>query len=334
MPTRIADIYEPEPYGRMINEKQLELNRYFGSGIMIRDAEIETKLSSGGRTVEFAGFKPIENVEPNISNDDPNDFAVPNKAQTQKLQARSADLNQAWSNMDLATQLSLPNPEEHIIGSIAGYWRTANERRLIHSTLGVLNANALNNQGDMQIDIALDDPGQASAAEKLNKEVVIEAAQTMGDHKDGLNYIVMHSRVNANLAIVEKNSFDKESVGDVKVPTYLGMRVIIDDSMPAIQGTNRLSYLSVVFAPSAFGYGEGYVKVPSEYERVPLAGKGGGQENLISRENVIIHPYGFKYTDAVRAGDSTSLAELQNAANWERVWLRKHIGMAFITTNG
>jgi hypothetical protein len=48
----------------------------------------------------------------------------------------------------------------------------------------------------------------------------------------------------------------------------------------------------------------------------------------------MIHPAGFNWTEAAVAGNSPTLVELANPANWTRVFPRKNVPMAFMLTNG
>ena len=111
--------------------------------------------------------------------------------------------------------------------------------------------------------------------------------------------------------------------------TFGGKRVIVDDSLSAVAGTNRVTYTTVLFADGALAGAQGRVLKPSQLDDKPENGDGGGEEILYSRRAEIIHPLGFTWTDASVAGQSATLAELATAANWNRVWDRKNIGLAF-----
>ena len=89
----------------------------------------------------------------------------------------------------------------------------------------------------------------------------------------------------------------------------------------------------------AFAYGMANPKVPLEYEREAARGNGGGAETLWTRRNMIVHPLGYSFTSAVITGNgsetiarSASWQDLANATNWNRVFERKHIPIAFLVT--
>ena len=72
------------------------------------------------------------------------------------------------------------------------------------------------------------------------------------------------------------------------------------------------------------------VNTPSELDRKPENGNGGGESLIYSRRADIIHPLGFEFTSSSVAGESANLAELATAANWNRVWERKNVPLAFL----
>jgi hypothetical protein len=54
---------------------------------------------------------------------------------------------------------------------------------------------------------------------------------------------------------------------------------------------------------------------------------------LINRRRYILHPRGVKFTSASVAGDSPTNTELENQANWIRVWENKNVRLVAITHN-
>ena len=63
------------------------------------------------------------------------------------------------------------------------------------------------------------------------------------------------------------------------------------------------------------------------------AGNGAGVETLVERKQWIIHPEGYKWTETTVAGLSPTVAEVALAANWERVFNRENIKLAFFVHN-
>ena len=198
--------------------------------------------------------------------------------------------------------------------------------------MGVLADNVANDSSDMLYSVANDLVAAVADAERISADAVISAKQTLGDHAEMLSAIAMHSIIYSRLQRQNLITFIPNARGEVNIPTYLGYRVVVDDGLPAVAGTNRITYTSILFAAGSIAYGIGSPPVPSELEREALAGDGGGQDIVVSRKTELIHPNGFQMT-GTPAADSATLAELAAAASWDRVVVRKNVGMAFLQTN-
>jgi len=329
---QIADIFEPLTFAGRAQEAQIELNKFISSGVMVPDSALADQITAGGQTGELTNYNPLGTPEPNYSTDTAG-ASTPEKVDTAKMTFRLANQNQSWSTMDLARDLALQDPVGAITDRIGQYWATNNEKRLIQSALGVLADNVANDSGDMLITVALDTAPAVADAERISADRVIEASQTMGDHKDSLVAIAMHSTIFARLQKQNLISFIPDARGEIVIPTYLGKVVIEDDSMPAVMGSNRITYTVILFGAGAFASAEGRVQNPSEIDRTPAAGNGGGQSTIFSRRADLIHPLGFSFDSGSVAGQSATQAELALAVNWDRIHDRKHANMAFLQVN-
>ena len=331
--TDISSIYEPLTFAERIDEASVELDAFIQSGVLVDDALLTAQASAGGRIGEIANFEFLTQTAPNISSDDPSSHATPQAIAGQKQIWRLAALNQSWSVMDLARELALKDPVAAITNKIGGYWAIERQRRLIQACIGIYNDN-VTAADDMYINIATDAALPVAAAELISPAAVMDAQQTAGDHMGMFTAIAMHSVVFTSLKKQQVIDYISPAGTPLPYPTYLGMRVIVDDMLPVTTGTNRKTYTTILFAAGAFSRGQGVVNVPSEMIRIPTAGTGGGQESIFSRISEIHHPWGFSFVSGSVAGDSATLAELALAANWNQVYHRKNIGLAFLLTNG
>ena len=95
-------------------------------------------------------------------------------------------------------------------------------------------------------------------------------------------------------------------------------------------------YDTWIFGQGAVRLGMGAPKVPTEVQRLPAAGNGGGGEVLYSRTELCIHPVGHKYAGTAPAGgpsNATSSNNLANASSFQRVFSeRKQIKIARLIT--
>lgn len=76
-------------------------------------------------------------------------------------------------------------------------------------------------------------------------------------------------------------------------------------------------YTSYVLGRGAIAYDELFVKVPVEMARDPFTK--GGSETLISRERLVLVPYGVTFKQSAMSGNSPTDAELEDGASWELV---------------
>jgi hypothetical protein len=333
MPTRLEDIYEPLTFGRRAQEAQTRLNRFLSSGIAVLDGDIATQIAAGGSQGEVSGFRALTQDEPNYSNDNPAESSTPDKIDSLLQRFRSASRNKSWSNMDLARELALIDPVAAITGSIGSYWATDDEQRLINTLIGVMESNITNDDGDMVVDVSNDDASAVTDDERIGGERVIDGLQTLGDHKSKITTLAIHSNIHARLMKQGLIQTIRDADNNVLFESYMSKRLIIDDSLPAVAGTNRIKYTCIMFGGAVVGYAPGKVLVPSEMKRDPEKGNGGGQETIWSRVNNVWHPYGFDFTSTTVTGKFPTYANLKLAANWARKWQRKNIPMAFIRVN-
>ena len=332
--TDLSKVYNPDAFVRLSIIRQEERNNFIGSGVAVSDGEIANRLSGGANLISLPRLLGVTNNEPNYSNDNPAVTSTPDNVDTRVQKARAAQRNKSWSVMDLARELTDADPVAAVTGTIGDYWATDDEQRLIRSAKGIRADNVTNDNSDMVASVVNDVAGTPTDAERINGNVILDAAQTLGDHKDKLTAIAIHSITHTRLRKLGllKDHHDPQT-GAILFTTYLNFRVIVDDSLPAVMGTNRIAYTSVLFGAGAVGFASGNVQTASALDRNEDAGNGGGESILYSRVNTCFHPYGFEFTDNSVAGQSPTYAELEAATNWNRVLTRKQVPMAFIETN-
>lgn len=331
---RLADIVEPSVFTPYMLQRSTELSRLFQSGIISTHEDLSKKVETGGRLIEVPFWNDLASDEPNISSDDPASSSTPKKMTAARDQGIMHNWNQSWSAMDLTADIAGDDPMRRIADRVAKYWERVMQKSLIRTLNGILADNAANDASDMIKAVGTDDAAAVTAAELISAEAILDGAQTMGDAKEDLVALAVHSAVHTRLQ--KNNLIDtvQDSEGKVLFERYLGYMLIVDDGLPAVAGVNRITYTSYLFGRGAVAFAEGKPKVPTETERKPSAGDGGGQELLYSRRKLILHPRGVKYTDVACAGTSPTFTELATATNWDRVYDRKMVRIAAIKTNG
>lgn len=322
--TQLADIIEPTAFTQYVTQNTMERTALVSSGILVPNDVIVTQLKAGSHSFTVPFWKDLGNEEANTTNDDPTDLASPLKIQTGKQLIRKSFLHQSWSGMNLASELAGSDALARVQDRVTAYWNRQLQRRLVASLNGILADNVATNSGDMILDVS----GLAGALADFSPSAVIDAAGTLGDAMDSVVGIAMHSDLYRRALKADLIEFVQPSAGSMRMPTYRGLAVVVDDGMPVATGV----YTCALFGSGAVGYGvaEPAIAAGTEVENLPSAGNGGGQQILHSRVNVGVHPAGFAWVEGTIDGESPTIAELGAAAHWDRVVERKAVPLAFL----
>jgi len=337
--TRISDGFVPDVWQGWMSKDTTESTALFQSGIMASSAEMASLLSGGGRTMNMPFWKDMGNSEPDIASDDPSVENTPEKLTSGKDVFRRHIVTHAISVADLTPVITGGDPMGRMRVAFSRYWERHFRRTLVHTLTGIFQDNVTNDASDMVNDDSLDTAATVTAAELISAESVLDTAQTMGDAKEALGVMIMHSDVQTRLAKLNLIDTVHDSDGKVKFTQYLGYRLIIDDNVRKLTAgtdtTYRNKYWTYLVAPGAVAWAEASLPMPAEVERKPSQGNGMGVEILHNRRQYAMHIPGIKWTDTSVSAESPSYADLRNASNWDRVYAeRKQIPIAALVTNG
>ena len=333
--TKLSDIIDVTVFQDLPAVNGPEKTAFFNSGIVTRNSLLDGLASAAGKTAELPFWKDLDgSVEVNYSTDDPTDIATPQKVTQGEQIARKSFVNQGWQVADLASELAMgAKAMDHIRARTDMYFQRQWQRKLIAATNGVLADNIANDGGDMRIDVASESIAGQSATTKFNRDSFTDAVYSMGDMANELTAMSVHSAVMQQMVKNDDIVYIPDSMGNLTIPTYMGLRVIVDDGMTTTAGTtDGFKYTSALFGAGAFGYGVGSPDVPVAISRDEEQGEGGGIETLWLRNTWLLHPFGFQQT-STPAGVSFTNTELATAAVWDRVIDRKSVPMAFLVTN-
>ena len=323
--TQLIDIVEPAQFTNYLVQNSMEQTALVQAGILSRNSVIQDQLTAGADSFTVPFWRDLSDEEADIVNDNPAVNSTPGKVNSGKQVVRKSFLHKSWSAMNLASEISGSNALSRIQERAGAYWDRQLQRRLIATMNGILADNVANDDGDMLLDIS----GETGAAASFSAGAVIDAAGTLGDQLGNITGMAVHSDIYRAALKADLIEFIPSSQGSMLLPTFRGLVLIQDDSMPK-SGTGE--FITALFGAGAFGYGTSAPRIAAgtEVENNPSAGNGGGQQVLHTRLNVAVHPAGFKWLEGSVAAESPSLAEINNALNWERVVERRAVPLAFL----
>lgn len=335
MPTKIADIIVPEVFNPYFLNRTTEIAKFYLGGIVSNDATLDKLASSGGQILKMPFWNDLNGNDEILTD---SSSLTPGKINSGQDAAVLHMRGRAWGVNDLAKALSVDraDPMGAIADLVSEYWARRYQAVALQSLLGVFADNTANDAGDMQADVSGATNADVTAATKFSGDAFIDGQATFGDAIGGLSGIAFHPHVYHNLKKIDQISFERESMGDLEIETYRGLRVLVDRSMPftaaagAADADAAAQYTTYLFGNGAIGMGQGSAPVPTETDRDSLA----GEDYLITRTHFLMHPRGVKFTSNTVTGTSPSNAELALAANWDRVFEREQVRVAAIVSNG
>lgn len=321
MTTRISDVIVPEVFNPYVVQRTMELSALVQSGIIENNQEFDRLASVGARTANMPFWNDLTGADELLDDQNP---LTPGRIQASQDEAVILRRGRAWGANDLAANLAGDDPMRAIGDLVAAYWARRLQAILLAKLAGVFTAAA-----DMAGNVLDITNAVPPASATISASTFVDATQLLGDAKEQLTGILMHSATEASLAKQDLIVTEKGSTGSTSIKTFMGKQVIVDDGCPVdiAQG----NYTTYLFGPGAFALGNGNPVgfVPTETARDSLA----GEDFLINRKTLILHPRGVRWTPqaGVPVGVSPSNVELAIGANWTRVYENKAIRMvAFI----
>ena len=317
--TRIADVIQPEVFNPYMVQRTLELSALLQSGIVENNAEFD-QLTSGPNTLVNMPFWNDLTGDSEIMADD--GALTPGKIGTDKDVARKHGRARAWGANGLSALLSGDDPMGAIADLVADYWQRDMQKVLLNTLAGVFAAaNMAGNVHDIS--------AETGDAALIGGATFVDATQKMGDAKEKLTGVMMHSAVEAYLTKKDLIETVPESEGKPAVSTFLRKRVIVDDGMPFATDTKVAT--AYLFGAGAIALGNGSHPriIPTEIDRDSLASS--GEDYLITRRIFMLHPRGVKWTEDGVAATFPTNAEIATGTNWTRVYDPKAIRVVKFT---
>ena len=306
MAVLISDVIVPEVFNPYVIAEVNRLDAFVQSGIIAPDSQLDSLAVGGGVLINMPYFNDLTGDSEELS--DTTSLTVAGITASQDA-ARLQMRGKAWGANELAGSLSGSDPMGVIGGKVAKFW-TGQRSKILFSTLkGIETTLATTNVYDISALV-----GELAV---ISGATTIDAKQKLGDNADKLVAFGMHSAVYSKLQKDNLIVYTTTSDSNIAFPTYLGYRIIVDDTCPVVAGV----YTSYLFGAGAIGLGNGVAPTPTETDRDSLL----GEDILINRQHFVLHPRGIKFNNTSVVGKSPTLAELETATNWTRVYEAKSI---------
>ncbi len=311
--TRIADVIQPEIFTPYTIQRTMELSALIQSGIAENNSQFD-ELASGPNTLVNMPFWDDLTGDPEVMDD--TGETTPGKITANKDVARKLAWVKSYGANALSAMLSGSDPLKAIADLFSSYWNRQYQSMLLSILEGVFASATM---AEKVHDITT----ETGDAALISGKTFIDAVQRMGDAKDLLTGVMIHSATEAFLAKNDLIQYKEESDGKIRVPYFMGKRVIVDDSVAfdTVTGASE-AYL---FGNGAIAWGNGSHPDIQQTEVVRKGLSLAGEDILVNRRLSILHPRGVKWTENSVAGTFPTLEELETGTNWERVYEPKAV---------
>lgn len=298
--TTISDLaIVPETFQGYVEKKIMEKSKLFTGGLV---QNIPTFIPEKGKVTNSPAFLGFSGDDEVLS--DSGSLTV-NKVDSTNAVAVINFRGKAYGNNDLVTALAGADPLGNLADKYADYW----VRMLNRAALSTIKGAAGGLEADFSGLIINDQTGSV-----ITTNMGIDTMQLMGEYQDELDIVIMHSAVHAKLVKLDKVVVGAYGSDDRTLDTYLGARVIIDDTLtPVVVASPASTTYDTYFCKSgAMGYSEGMDPAKAiETDRDILA----GDDIVTSRKRYIMHCAGSTF-DGTPSGNSPTNVELATAGNW------------------
>jgi hypothetical protein len=329
-----SDIIVPEIFSAYVDEAVTTRSTFLQSGV-IQPLDI-LNANEGGDYVNVPSWTANLTGDAEILSD--SSSLTPGKIGAEKQICPVLHRGRAWEVRTLAALAAGDDPMAAIGRKVADYISHQQQKDVFSILKGVFGPLTSNTTGALKA-LAIDSNATAAT---LSPGKVAEARAALGDQGEKLSVIAVHSKVFYDL--VERRAIDYVSAaearatadtampdafggsvagayGEVNVPTYMGLRVIVSDDVNN-DGTNYASYL---FTPGAMASGT-QMGLVTETDRDILA----LSDAMSVHWHNLYHPLGVSYKSG---GVNPSRATLETAGNWEQIYETKNLGIVSIVSN-
>ena len=313
--TSVADVIEPGLFTEYVQEKTAEKSEIMFAGVVENNPQLNKLVTGGGTVLTMPKWNDLSGKSQVFT--ESKDIEVSGITTHPEL-ATVLMRAKAWGSHDLAGALAGNDPMQRIASLVSDWWVRDEKANILSILKGVCDSTTM--AGHVY---------GASSPKAISSSEVLNAKQLMGDASDLLTMIYMHSATFTELQKQNVIQFIPASESKIQVPTYLGYRVIYDDSCPVnydSDSTTIKSYNTFLLARGAIQRGSGIPVsfIPTETDRDSL----GSKDVLINRQAKVLHPKGISWIGASNiTAETPSDEELATGTNWKLVAESKKVGI-------
>jgi len=336
MATLRSDIIIPEVFTPYVIEQTTQRDAFLASGVVQPMAELNAQ--EGGDFINVPFYKANLSGDFEVLTDSTS--LTPGKITADKQIGVILHRGRAFEARDLAALAAGSDPMAAIGAKIADYVANQRQKDLLSCLQGVFGSLNSNTSSSAFFDLCIDSES-GDTPTTLSPRHVAEARAILGDQGDKLAAVAMHSKVYYDL--VERRAIDYVAStdargtsttqsggsiaaaygGEVSVPTYMGLRVIVSDDVPTAGSGGSTEYGTFFFTSGAVASGE-QLAMQTETDRDILAKSDAMSIDL----HYCFHPVGAKWR--VTTVNPTR-AQLETVSNWSKVYELKNIGIVRAT---
>jgi len=329
-----SDIIVPEIFSAYVDEAVTTRSAFLQSGV-IQPLDI-LNATEGGDYVNVPSWTANLSGDAEVLSDSTS--LIPGKIGAEKQICPVLHRGRAWEVRTLAALAAGDDPMAAIGRKVADYISHQQQKDVFAILKGIFGPLTSNTTGALK-SLAIDSNATATV---LSPGKVAEARAALGDQGEKLSVIAMHSKVYYDL--VERRAIEyvtaaearqtadssmpdafagnlANAYGEVTVPTYMGLRVIVSDDV----NSNGTEYASYLFTPGAMASGS-QMGLVTETDRDILA----LSDAMSVHWHNLYHPLGLSYK---AGGVNPSRATLETVTNWEQIYETKNLGIVSIVSN-
>ncbi len=329
--------FDEEVFTDMMNESNTWNNSVLASGILVKDPSIMDKIGTQGNYATIPFYRPLSIDDEGMMplNNDGNTDNVPVDVSGNKQSCMLTQIMKAFKAKDFTKELTGADPLGDVKNKIADYYQQAWLLYMMGITDAVLGVPDL---ASHETDVTTTDANMGTN-NQINDTTLIYAQQkALGDMAGGFGLYVINSMIYAKyqaMGLVNYNKYTIQNalVPEVTLPTIGGLIPYVMDRYTVDTSSAIPVYKSYIFGQGAFleadktNYEKQYT---TDYDPETSA----GIDKFYTKQGKVLHPNGLSIAGDNINGESPTLAELRNSANWSLKFNPKNVKIGVIKSNG